>query len=181
MTESRKTCSKIQATKHWLNRAEQHFDQNASTRGELDLLLAEAELRSTRENLKPASVGVRTFCLQHGLPFTLALALVAVGLSGAWLLWNRTPATPMAAPALAVSQPIAVQAAQPVPSEQPNTSTAPVQKTEETPSAAVVPTIPRQEVNSIDKPATRETTVSPDEMKRLVRTAGQSLRGQPKQ
>ena len=50
--ESRKKiCGRIQATKHWLTRAEKHFGQDASVRGEMDLLLAEAELRSTREKV----------------------------------------------------------------------------------------------------------------------------------
>lgn len=183
MTESgQKTCKKIQATKHWLNSAEQHFDQNSSARGEMDLLLAEAELRSTRENLKTSSSCARSFWLQHGLAFGVAFTVVAFGLSGAWL-WSRedrgTPAVaPIPVPAAAtavISAPLSVQP------EQPKISTAPVQKSEEAPSAAVAPTNPRQEVNNNNMPATREAPISQDEMKRLVRTAGQSLRGQPKQ
>ena len=181
MTESgRKTCRKIQATKHWLTSAEQHFDQNSSARGEMDLLLAEAELRSTRENLKNSSSGVRSFWVQHGLAFGVAFAVVAFGLSGAWL-WSREGRESVSAPVPAIPAPAVVSAPLAVQPEQPKISTVPVQKTEETPSATVVPTNPRQEVNNNNMPATREAPVSQDEMKRLVRTAGQSLRGQPKQ
>ena len=183
MTESgRKTCRKIQATQHWLNKAEKHFDQNASSRGELDLLLAEAELRSTRESLPASSGGLRWLWLQHGMAFGIALALVTVGLSGAWLWWRELPVMPATLPVVmspAASAPVLEEPGQPV------ISAVPVQAKEETPAATtavtVVPTNPRQEVNSSDKPATQETPVSPDEMKRLVRTAGKSLRGQPKQ
>ena len=179
MTDSgRKTCSKIQATKHWLTRAEQHFDQNASSRGELDLLLAEAELRSTRENLTPSPGRLRSFWLQHGMAFGVALTLVTFGLSGALLLWQEPQSKPVLLP---IALPVAQAPALAVQPELPKISTAPVQIKEEIPSAAVVPTTPRQEVNNADKPATREAPVSQDEMKRLVRTAGQSLRGQPKQ
>ena len=175
MTEhGRKTCGKIKATKHWLNRAEQHFDQNSSVRGEMDLLLAEAELRSTRESLKSGSIRVKPFWLQHGMAFGLAVALAAVGVSSAWWMGREVPVGPVEVPA--VIAPSIVEQTQ-----KPDNVAVPAQKTEETPAATVFPTSPRQEVNSADKQAVREQQpVSPDEIKRLVRTAGQSLRGQPK-
>lgn len=174
LTESRrKTCGKIQATKQWLSRAEKHFDQDAGVRGELDLLLAEAELRSTREKLNSGRNYPVWF--QHGLALGAAAVIMAFCVGGAWFFWHGASSPPNAKQTV-VTVPIVVQSPPTLP-----ISTAPAKmKEEEPPAAAVVSTNSRQEVNSNDKPVRQEAPVSPDEMKRLVRTAGQSLRGQPK-
>lgn len=174
MTESgQKTCGRIQATRQWLTRAEKHFSQDASVRGEMDLLLAEAELRSTREKLQAGKSAFIWF--QHGLALGIATVIVAFGLGGAYWFWRDAPAP-------SVMQPTAVT----VPVMAPATpsaaiSTAPAAVREDPPRQAVISANPKQEVNTIETPAPQDTAVSPvspDEMKRLVRSAGQSLRGQ---
>lgn len=170
------TQGKIKSAKQWLTRAEAHFDQNAATRGELDLLLAEAELRSTRENLQSQPGRLKLNVVQQGIAFGLAAVLVAVGVGAAW--WSQ-PARVESTP----PQTVAVTApfAEPIrPDQALNISAGIMQKTETSPSVAVDSTIHGQEVKSVDKLTSREPTVSQDEMKRLIRAAGQSLRGQTK-
>ena len=162
---------KIQATKQWLTRAEEHFDRNALVRGEMDLLLAEAELRSTRENLQSRPRRLKLSWLHQGIAFVLAAVTVAIGAGFAW--WWQ-PERSETIPPQAISVAIPVRQAQTQ-----NISTAPLQK-QETAPAAVDTTIPRQEVKSADQSASREPSVSQEEMKHLVQTAGQSLRGRTK-
>ena len=174
MQSGSKMRGKIQATKQWLTRAEEHFDRNAPARGEMDLLLAEAELRSTRENLQSHPRRLKLSWLHQGIAFGLAAVTVAIGAGFAW--WWQ-PERTETIPPQAVSVAIPVRQAQTQ-----NISTAPQQKQETAPApaAAVDTTIPKQEVKSADQSASREPSVSQEEMKRLVQTAGQSLRGRTK-
>ena len=172
-----RTRGKIQAAKKWLNRAEDHFDRKSASRGELDLLLAEAELRSTRESLQARPGRLNLHWIQQGIAFGLATVLVAAGVGAAWW-WQVDRAESIPTPTVTVASPVTT----PVRSDQPlNISAVPAPKTENSPAAVVDSTIPGQEVKNIDKSANREPSVSQDEMKRLIRAAGQSLRGQTKQ
>lgn len=163
--------NRIQSTRRWLNRAEEHFGRNAAVRGEMDLLLAEAELRSTRETVHAAHRWPNLGWIHQGAAFTLAAVIAVVGLGSAWLWWHdsRTEANPAG-----IASPVLPPPSVPVR----EISTAAMHNS---PSpAAVEPTSPGQEVNRADRPASRDSTVSPDEMRRLVQTAGQSLRGRTK-
>ena len=167
---------KIQATKQWLTRAEEHFDQNAPARGELDLLLAEAELRSTRENIPSRPRRLNLTLIQQGFAFGIAAVLVAAGVGAAWW-WQPERAESIPNLPVSVVSPVAAPAP---PDQALKISAAIVQKPETTPAPAVDSTIPGQEVKTVEKSANREPSVSQDEMKRLVQAAGQSLRGRIK-
>jgi hypothetical protein len=179
MTDSGcKVRGKIQATKQWLSRAEENFGQDATVRGEMNLLLAEAELRSTRETLHDGPRRLKWAGYKHGIALGVAALMAAGGLGSTWWWWHDVPDAAVASPIVAIS-PVAVSPAVEQPLRQ-KILAAPVTNPETIPAAAVEPMIPRQEVNNAVKPATKENPVSSDEMKRLVRAAGQSLRGQPK-
>lgn len=166
--------SKIQATKQWLTRAEEHFDRNAQVRGEMDLLLAEAELRSTREKIQSHPRKLKLSWIYQGMAFGLATITVAFGAGVAW--WWQPERVDIIPPQVVFTT------VAPIPQTQvPNISAAPVKKPETPPAAAVDSAIPGQEVKSIDKSASREPSVSQEEMKRLIQAAGQSLRGRTKQ
>jgi len=170
---SGKMRGKIQATKQWLTRAEEHFDRNAQVRGEMDLLLAEAELRATRENLQSRPRRLKLSWFRQGLAFGLAAVTVAVGAGVVWW-WQPEQMESIPLPPVSVTAPIRQ-------AQVPNISATPA-KTTETPPAAVVDfAIPGQEVKSVDKSASREPSMSQEEMKRLIQAAGQSLRGRTKQ
>ena len=172
---ARKVKSRIQSARQWLNQAEEHFGRNASARGEMDLLLAEAELRSTRETLRSHRRWVAIGWVQQGTAFALAAVMAVAGAGGAWWWWREQPpssAPVVAATSLPVVVPEPVQKISAVAIPQPAPAAAPASAVESTPAG--------QEVNSADKPASRDPTISPDEMKRLIQAAGQSLRGRTK-
>lgn len=174
MSESAgKVRGRIQAVRQWLNKAEEHFGGNSPVRGEMDLLLAEAELRSTRETLRSDQSWLTLTWIRQGVAFLLAASIVAAGLGGAWWWWQESRPEPIAA---TVAVPAAPAPSVPVL----QIAVAPVPKPAPMPVAAVESTRPGQEVKNADKPANRESSVSQDEMKRLIQAAGQSLRGRTK-
>ena len=171
MNESvRKVKGRIQAAKQWLNQAEEHFGRNAPARGEIDLMLAEAELRSTRETLRPGHRWSIMNWVHQGIALSLAAVLAAAGVGGAWWWWRDARAATLPAIGVVAEAPLP-----PAPVQ--NIAAAPIQKPEPAPAAAVESTHAGQEVNDADRPAKRETAVSREEMKRLIQAAGQSLRG----
>ena len=174
---SGKVRGKIQAARQWLNQAEEHFGGNSPVRGEMDLLLAEAELRSTRETLRSGQRWLTLTWIRQGVAFLLAASIVSASLGVAWWWWqesrSESVAATVAVPAVTVSPvPVLQIAVAPTPKASPKPATMPV--------AAVESTGPGQEVNNADRPANRESSVSQDEMKRLIQAAGQSLRGRTK-
>jgi hypothetical protein len=173
-----KTRRKIQATKQWLNRADEHFDQNAAVRGQMDLLLAEAELRSTREAIQQHPNKLRAEFFQQVVAFGLAAILAVAALSGAWWWWrDAVVAETMPQPQTVAPAPSTPVIADPVPIK-----SAMASKTEEIKTVAIVEAKNSdQEVNSTHRSTYNDTAISPDEMKRLVQAAGHSLRGRTKQ
>lgn len=177
----RQTQGKIAATKHWLSQAEEHFGKEAPIRGQMDLLLAEAELRSTRETCRRRNGSWHSRLFRHSIAFGLAAILVLAGTGGALWWWRDDGSTPN------LRQPVTgsvVPAASVEPAPVTQISAAAVAKTE-TPSPAVVETKSSvQEVKTEQQPAGRApaaAVLSPEEMNRLIQTAGQTLRGRTKQ
>ena len=166
--------SKIQATQRWLTRAEENFEQNSPVRGQMDLLLAEAELRSTRESVASHPDGLAKIWGSQRVALMVAFVLAIAGMGGSWW-WLQTSATELQTAAPIVS-PVA-----PIPSSVTHSiSAAPVQRTEIVRTVVVEATNSVQEVKSADKPADKEPSTSQEEMKRLIQTAGQALRGRSK-
>ena len=176
-----KTQVKIRAVKHWLTRAEQHFDVDAPVRGQMDLLIAEAELRSTRNEVEAHSNWRKGNWRLQLIAFSLAAILVTAGVSRLW--WqndsssnaenlmrqnNLAPITFTVPPA-------------PVSVVEDKKLALPVRSTEATAAAGVDAMNPAQEVKRAENMTAPQTTLSPDEMNRLVQAAGQTLRGRTKQ
>ena len=174
MSESAgKVKGRIQAARQWLNQAEAHFGGNSPVRGEMDLLLAEAELRSTRETLRSGHSWLQWTWIRQGGAFLLATMIVSASLGVARWWWQEDRPVP-----IAVTVPAPAAPAPPVPVLQ--IAVAPAPKPVPMPVAAVESSSPGQEVNNADRPANRESSLSQDEMKRLIQAAGQSLRGRTK-
>lgn len=174
MSESAgKVRGRIRAARQWLNQAEEHFGGNSPVRGEMELLLAEAELRSTRETLRSGQSWLTLTWIRQGVAFLLAASIVAAGVGGAWWWWQESRPAPVTATVV-----VPAATVPPVPVLQ--IAVVPVPKPAPMPVAATESTSPGQEVNNADRPANRESSVSQDEMKRLIQAAGQSLRGRTK-
>ena len=176
-----KTQVKIRAVKHWLTQAEQHFDVDAPVRGQMDLLIAEAELRSTRNVVESNSNWRKGNWRLQLIAFSLAAILVTAGVGRLW--WqnesSRTDATPVrqiALPTVTLTVPPA-----PVSATEEKKLAVPVRSAETTVAASVDTMNPRQEVKQTETMTAPQTALSPEEMNRLVQAAGQTLRGRTKQ
>ena len=78
MTQSRSVCSRIRNAKASLDNAERSFRNNQEVRGELDLMLAEAEL----DNLRQKRPGISW--TRHTLAACFAVLVLASGCLGWW-------------------------------------------------------------------------------------------------
>ena len=78
MTQSRSVCSRIRNARASLDNAERSFRSNQEVRGELDLMLAEAEL----DNLRQKRQGVSW--TRHTLAACFAVLVLASGCLGWW-------------------------------------------------------------------------------------------------
>ena len=78
MTQSRSVCSRIRNAKASLDNAERSFRSNQEVRGELDLMLAEAEL----DNLRQKRPGISW--TRHTLAACFAVLALASGCLGWW-------------------------------------------------------------------------------------------------
>ena len=78
MTQSRSVCSRIRNARASLDNAERSFRSNQEVRGELDLMLAEAEL----DNLRQKRSGISW--TRHMLAACFAVLVLASGFLGWW-------------------------------------------------------------------------------------------------
>ena len=78
MTQSRSVCSRIRNAKASLENAERSFRSHQEVRGELDLMLAEAEL----DNLRQKRPGISW--TRHTLAACFAVLVLASGCLGWW-------------------------------------------------------------------------------------------------
>ncbi len=176
----------LRSAKVWLTRAEESFDKNSKLRGELDLLLAQAELQHARETSLSRQERYRMPLLRQATSFVLAAAIIAAGFGAYWGFSERHVAVPI---------PLAAQEAKTTPGAKStpgvlkaNDSAAPVRVEDQRPAIAgpasnppretTMPAARRPENNGRQQPAEKESLLSQDEMKDVIRAAGKSLRGQ---
>lgn len=177
--------SNLESAKAWIHQAEQSFGQDADIRGELNLLLAQAELQRVREANRARQWRWKYPLLRHSL--ALVLALIAV--IGGFYLWdNKTMIQPQ--PVTTNKEAVMPLAQQPQPVQQPQQTQVPLPAIQSQPPAPLVNTaVTTNTVNSSppvqpsqreNVPANRdhEIQLSHDEMQKLIRAAGKSLRGQ---
>jgi hypothetical protein len=178
----------LRSARQWLSNAEKAFDKDHDVRGELDLLLAQAELQHAKEVKSTGPWRLKSLLLQHGLALGLAVTVATVGVGGAyWLLHERDRAIPI--PLAGKQQQVVVPAA-PLTVEaivRPKQPIIPV-KPKETQTAddsvmpaqpAKLPAIaPQEPDNRPSQQIGKEMQLPPDEMQKLIRAAGKSLRGE---
>ncbi|MBP1764861.1 MAG: hypothetical protein H6Q65_1919 [Firmicutes bacterium] len=179
MTEIKRHTSKhLKAARQWLLQAEDSFGQDRDVRGELDLLLAQAELRHAQETNRSRQWRYRYPLLKQGLAFCLAFAVTAAGIGGAYWSLHRQPS-------IVVQMPADSQIAKSSPSSQRvetvlSTQTQDSKLTRQQPVQATVQTSAKAEtfVSITERKSDKDVVLTPDQMQDLVRTAGKSLRGQ---
>ncbi|MBP1764823.1 MAG: hypothetical protein H6Q65_1881 [Firmicutes bacterium] len=181
MTEIKRHTSKhLKAARQWLLQAEDSFGQDRDVRGELDLLLAQAELRHAQETNRSRQWRYRYPLLKQGLAFCLAFAVTAVGIGGAYWSLHRQPP-------VVVQKPVESQITKSLPSSQrvetivsAHAQTHDSTLTRQQPVQATVQSSAKEEpfVSVAERKSDKDVVLTPDQMQDLVRTAGKSLRGQ---
>ena len=171
----------LSSAKEWLTKAEEAFNQQHDVRAELDLMLAQAELQHVKEANRSRQWRYKYLAFRHGLALTLAM-FMAVAVGGAYWWINK--------PEVAIPVPMAGQVSLPVGA---------VAKVELNVVPTIIPketnlVLVQQHANSVVAPtsskvqpvqqpeqshqAEQPVPLSADEMQKLVRAAGKSLRGQ---
>ena len=180
----------LRSAKEWLTKAEEAFDKEHDVRAELDLMLAQAELQHVKEVNRSRQWRYKYLILRHGMALTIAMSMAIVVGGVYW--WTNKPAIAVPGPlpsqvASQVSLPVEAVAkamipATPVANATPNEKNLPekqvnqVVATEST--VEKVPEKPRQVEREQPRQSEQTVVVSSEEMEKLVRAAGKSLRGQ---
>lgn len=168
----------LRAAQSWLSRAERSFDEKKTVRGELDLMLAQAELRRLQERKRDKKTRLRYALYRHGGALLCAVVLVGVGM----FCWSSLPKEPAEVAEVPVSR-VAI------PNESTESSadvaelptievkTVPVSKvTEEVKES--IPIIESQNTAYDNAQPISRVSISREEMQELMQAAGRSLRGQ---
>jgi len=182
----------LNSAQQWLSEAEQAFGKDKDVRGELNLFLAQAELTHAREASRSRQWRYKYPVLQHGIAFCLAVTVAVVGVGASyWWGINRQQAQPIPEKQQSVSAEKASQdtiAPKPVSSALPAAAPAAGQPVMNQVEPAVyqqtvtpayeAPASTKQKKSAADVGQSSEVPLTADEINKLVRTAGQSLRGQ---
>ena len=174
MTQSRSVCSRIRNARASLDNAERSFRSNQEVRGELDLMLAEAEL----DNLRQKRSGISW--TRHTLAACFVVLVLASGCLGWW--WasayggNTTNAAGLqGAPAVSHKKDLGTDTDEQMPASPQNgtlSSAAPAPK-------AVIKEKPEASVQAVVKPSEQTGSggvrLSAGEMRQLIRSGKQEL------
>jgi len=178
----------LRSAKGWLTKAEEAFDQQHDVRAELDLMLAQAELQHVKEANRSCQWRYKYLAFRHGLALTLAM-FMAVAVGGVYW-WTTKPelalrTVPMNGQASVPAQVVSKVELHVLPSIIPKENNVPpVQQiakqvvtalpSKAKPLQQPVPSRQVEQTRQVEEPA----PLSADEMQKLVRAAGKSLRGQ---
>lgn len=184
----------LNSAQQWLSEAEQAFDKDKTIRGELNLFLAQAELTHAREVNRSQQWRYKYPMLRHSLAFGLAVAVAISGVGASyWWGGNHHQSQPVAeihqsVPAVETSSMQAPPAAKTItPASSPAlpavASVIGQSGTTQAQTAGYKQTVQpsestEQKKSASDAGQSKEVPLTTDEINKLVRTAGQSLRGQ---
>ena len=178
----------LQSARQWLARAEQAFGRERDVRGQLDLFLAQAELQHVSEMNRAGKM--KFPLLWQGAALMAALVLL-VAVWGGYNLWTaprqQTVSHPNTVQTFKAAQSSAAVVDTPyIPVISPAVNFDKASEVDESVAntkAAAVADNPAPRVQNevpVVEPEARnsEVRLTPEEMQKLVRTAGKSLRGQ---
>lgn len=166
-----RTAAHLRAAQGWLSKAERSFDEKKEIRGELNLMLAQAELKRAQEEKRTSKTRFRYACYRHGGALICAMLLFGIGS----LIWMGRGADEVKATAPSSVQMTAAQQAEPI-ALQPVVSHSSIAAGGE----AQVPraSTTRYEAHNEARQASSAVSLSQEEMRDLMQAAGRSLRGQ---
>lgn len=171
----------LRSAKEWLTKAEDAFAKEHNVRAELDLMLAQAELKHATEVNRSRQWRYKYVILRHGLALTFAMSMV-IAIGGVYWWTTRPVALPLPA-AVQVNLPAEVKIS--VETVDAPSSITPITQTESNiPVGKIVKeeTVRPEPVMQTSQPKPPRyqapAVVSEDEVQKLVRAAGKTLRGQ---
>ena len=182
----------VRAAREWLGRAEESLGRAEDVRGDLNLMLAQAELARAKEMERPGASVVWTRRLA---PFFVA-ALIAGGGYSLWRFGTQTVPAPLppvgnterslkAAQSEAIPLPAlpvqAESAEQTRPTVLPEITESPVREEESPEAVSVAELEPPETAEAMEMPetaqeSTQQARLPSEDMQRLMSSAGQSLR-----
>lgn len=185
----------MRSARQWLVRAEEDFSKNDDIRGELNLFLAQAELQHLQEAKRKQSWRYRVPVLRHILAAAVAVFVIGTSFGGAYLFMQQRKAVipiPLAknqsipvqhVPMVPVGKEVSKPAVSPSNAPALNTtgnkaSNAVVQPKSAKLRETAVYVSNSQEGMHNSSPVDKDVTLSPNEMQKLIRAAGRSLRGE---
>lgn len=184
---------RLRSARQWLKHAEEAYDTDRDIRAELDLMLAQAELQQAKEVHRNRRWWYKYSPVTQGLAVGMAMTIAAIGFGGTywWMTKQQTsmPALPLAAqqenkaPELTKPEYLKVQLSEPTSDAKPMAAERKADKRDE---STVKPmhqqNVQQAEIRAKDdgeaRQADREPVLPPEELQKLVRAAGKSLRGQ---
>ena len=174
----------LSSAKKWLTKAEEAFDKERDVRGELNLMLAQAELQHVKEVSRSKHWRHKYTAVRHGIALACA-ALVAVGLGGVYW-WTSKPESVVPVPLV---KKVTIPAESKIQNSSSGGQISPVSINQEqqtivlnevalpAQTAVAAPSVTSQK-KKVESSQQVEPAISPDEMQKLVRAAGKTLRGQ---
>lgn len=193
MSDLRQRMSRhLRSARQWLTRAEESFDKESNIRAELDLMLAQAELQHAKEAKRAGEWRYKYLVMRHGVAFGLAMLVAVGGLGGTfYMIQGRQtviPPSTVEQPARSVHktdlqvEPDTATVSQTSNAKVVNSVSTRVTEVPVTIQAqpVSVKTTDRQEARILQQKETADSSLElpPDEMQKLMRAAGKSLRGQ---
>jgi hypothetical protein len=158
-------CDRIRSARSWLNRAEKSFTNENDMEGEINLLLAEAELQHLREK-----EGAKSKRRRHFLAFGTA-AFVAMAFFAMTKVWQEEhKPLPIAPEPVRIAAPETAKSALPSRQGEKTGVTAQVIVRDEPPLVRAAPVEEKMTIQAAGE------SISEGEMRDLVRTAGKTLR-----
>lgn len=171
----------VRSAKEWLTKAEDAFAKQHDIRAELDLMLAQAELQHAKEVNRSQQWRYKYVVFRHGLALALAMCMTAT-LGGMYWWATRPVIVPVPVP-VQVNLPVEVkpevesrEVTKIIPEKiqtENNISATQVVKEETSRPESIVQTSQSKQ-HSYQAPA----VLSDDEVQKMVRAAGKTLRGQ---
>ncbi|HWR44343.1 hypothetical protein [Sporomusa sp.] len=184
----------LNSAQQWLSEAEEAFDKDSDIRGELNLFLAQAELTHAKEVNRSRYWRHRYPVLRHSLAIGLAIAIAAGGMTASymWGISRHNTQRPLqveqSVPGVengptqlnAISGTITSAALPLTLASESNVNKAAVDKghTAASQQQPALPAADEQSRSSSAADQTKEVPLTPDEINKLIRLAGKSLRGQ---
>lgn len=171
----------LRAAQGWLSKAEQSFEEKKTIRGELNLMLAEAELRRAQERKQAGKNRIRYALYRHGGAFLCAVFFIGIGT----LCWQamtpeEVPVTTSPTQVMTVVQETEetidkniVTKSSIIEVETPSMSN--VNKMEEKMATPIVQT---HSITHDNTQSASRVSISEEEMAGIMQAAGRSLRGQ---